>query len=312
MSRWAVGWMVGALMASSAAAVAPPREVTDEDVDFVIGEIKRYLWQQRSVRAPKNAWTTHHSQGPGGSTTALALFALLEAGANPQDEPVRKALDYLVGIKPKHKQVYFRSVRVMALSQVVAGAKASPYLDPLTGDVQWLTRGLLAHGAWGYDGPQRDGDNSNSQFALLALWEAQRAGIQINPAVFRRVERTWLSRQQADGGWAYAALAGVKSDSTLTMTTAGLASLYICQDVLTKTSRPYPHQRAMDSGWEWLARKFDDRHQAARKAKKQYYYINNGYLGFCVQRCAMASGRKFVGEMDWYAEGAAKQRLPGG
>ena len=289
------------VVSTAGAAPPPPREVTDEDVDFAIGRLMRSLWD---TQRETGEWRDQGYSGSWSGTTPLALFALLEAGADPQDERIKKGLDFLAAetTRADHerssKELYLRATYVMALSQVIAASKQSPYRDALIRQVQWFTKAAAAHGAWGYRGPERTGDNSCSQFALLALWEADRAGLKLDPSLIRAVEATWLKRQQNDGGWPYEALPGVKSDSTLSMTTAGLASLYICQDVLTTTSGPYRHQKAMDAGWEFLARHLKEN------------YISNGYLAFCVQRCGMASGRKFIGDMDWYAAGAGKLAEP--
>ena len=133
------------------------------------------------------------SQSKAGGTTALALFALMEGGESPQNERIKKGLDALV--KVNTNDLYVRAVRTMALARAVSVTEDSPYAKPLKADVAWLTKGAATMGAWGYRGPQRDGDNSCSQFALLALWEAQRAGVKISPSIFRAVERTWLKRR---------------------------------------------------------------------------------------------------------------------
>ena len=60
-------------------------------------------------------------------------------------------------------------------------AIAEPEKDALLlrRNVRWIEeqqkRDLAHRGMWGY--PLGNGDNSNSQFAILALYEAQRAGI---------------------------------------------------------------------------------------------------------------------------------------
>ena len=63
------------LAASSALAAPPPREVADEDVDFTIGRLKRYLYDQQR---PDGQWTPWHSQGPvGGTTVQLPTFSFV-------------------------------------------------------------------------------------------------------------------------------------------------------------------------------------------------------------------------------------------
>ena len=306
MRAAAVGLLAG-LVACAAIAAGPAREVTDEDVNRAMAEAKRFLWSQQTA---SGHWRRHYHQLPDGGDTAIALFALLEAGESPNSPQMRKGLQALADIKTNN--LYVITTRVMVLSQAGGASKGSPYREQLEKDLNWLTRNARGQGAaWGYGGPERTGDNSCSQFALLALWEADRAGLRIHPGLIGLVERTWLRRQQPDGGWTYPGQGEVETKSTLTMTTAGLASLFVCQDVLTQSCRPYAHQRAVDAAWKYLN---DD-------LKGEYY--RNGYLAFCVQRVGMASGRKFIGApgggkaqagepagMDWFAVGAAKLAEP--
>jgi len=267
------------------------REVADRDIDRAIGAAQRFLWKQQENNG---LWHHHHIRPglPRGGPTAIALFALLDSGVKPTDERIKKGLDALVDVKTQN--LYVIATRAMALSQAVAQGRED-YRAPLVRDLAWLTKNAARSGAaWGYGGPQRTGDNSCSQFALLALWEADRAGLDIDVNLLRAVEQTWISRQKEDGGWTYPGepAAARKSDSTLSMTSAGLASLFVCQDVLSLASGPYRHQRAVDRGWAFLA---DGLTEA---------YIQDGYLAFCVQRVGIASGHKFIDEFDWFAAGA--------
>jgi len=288
----AVGLSV--LLAIPARAAPPPREVVDEDVDRAIGQATRYLWGQQ---LPDGTWRYHgYHQVPRGGTTALALFALLEAGERLNGPGMTQGIDALVALETEN--TYVIAVRTMVLSHVVHVLKNPAYRTRLLADVKWLTKDADRHGAWGYHGPETHGDNSVSQFALLALWEARHADLDVPARLVRRVEQTWLKRQRTDGGWTYAGLPNVKGESTPPMTAAGLASLYICQDVLNTASGAYPHQKARDEAWDYLVENLSDD------------YIGNGYLAFCIQRVGMASGRKFIGEMDWFGVGAAKLAEP--
>ncbi len=80
------------------------------------------------------------------------------------------------------------------------------------------------------DGPKHGGgDNSNTQFATLALWVGRRHGLPIAEAV-ARVEARFRGSQNGDGGWGYKSSSsghGHKDDSTGTMTCAGLLGLAV-------------------------------------------------------------------------------------
>jgi hypothetical protein len=77
-------------------------------------------------------------------------------------------------------------------------------------------------------------DNSNTQFAVLALWVARRQGIPVEAAL-QRVEKRFRATQNADGGWSYlASQAGMPgrpllAGSTPSMTCAGLLGLALAR-----------------------------------------------------------------------------------
>jgi hypothetical protein len=81
------------------------------------------------------------------------------------------------------------------------------------------------------------GDNSNTQFAILALWVARRHGLPVDGAL-KEVEKYFRASQEPTGGWPYlatrggpgpglpgAGVADVQSGQTPAMTCAGLLGL---------------------------------------------------------------------------------------
>jgi hypothetical protein len=78
--------------------------------------------------------------------------------------------------------------------------------------------------------PGQFGDNSNTQFALLALWAARRHGIPLG-RTFALAERRFRETQHLDGGWAYMGMIGARSvltaSSSKSMTCVGLLGLAI-------------------------------------------------------------------------------------
>ncbi|MFM7149252.1 MAG: hypothetical protein ACKO23_05375, partial [Gemmataceae bacterium] len=74
-----------------------------------------------------------------------------------------------------------------------------------------------------------NGDNSNTQFATLALWVGRRYGIPTQPALVRSDAR-FRATQNNDGGWSYSAAVQAispiyRTPSMATMTCAGLMAL---------------------------------------------------------------------------------------
>jgi len=86
------------------------------------------------------------------------------------------------------------------------------------------------------------GDNSNTQFAILALWAARRHGMPVEQAL-ALTEARFRRSQQVDGGWGYMpALAGMPGvgNSTSSMTCAGLLGLALGYGVAVLRTEPQP------------------------------------------------------------------------
>lgn len=304
---FALGLTVVLSHAGGLAQAAPKRQIRDKDIERTIDQLKRYLYNRQDRTS--GLWPDMRTHQPKGGSSAWATFALMEAG-DRYNEDVKRALDALIAYPVRDRKdaapLYFVAVRLMALSQAPNLTEGSPYRAALIKDVQWLTRNASRQrGAWGYLGPQHDGDNSCSQFALLALWEADRAAkihdipeARLSPTLVRLVKGAWKRRQQRDGGWIYSGSPGVRGDSTVSMTAAGLASIYLCQQASRAVSGNDPDQRTLSQGWDVLSEKIGDD------------YVKDGYVAFCVQRIGLYSGRRFVGEMDWLKEGVQRLAAP--
>ena len=60
-------------------------------------------------------------------------------------------------------------------------------------------------GSWSYSSFQRgrNGDNSNTQFALLGLFAASEVGVPVDPGVWALSHDYWVRSQKLDGSWSY-------------------------------------------------------------------------------------------------------------
>lgn len=99
------------------------------------------------------------------------------------------------------------------------------------------------------------GDNSNTQFAALALWVARRHQLPVEDAL-RRIEARFRQMQNADGGWPYVGVdpampAVMMPRSVHTMTCAGLLGLAIGQGLANDGEEP---KSAKDKGINSRAR----------------------------------------------------------
>ena len=311
-------------------------DITDRDVDAAIQRLQNYLWtQQQDDGSWKDVIGSHYDRKVGG-TTALCVLALLEAGGKKamNDPRMDKALKALLAAPMD--DLYCYSVRVMALSQAYRFAQREEFAARIAADMNWLTSNLPANGAWGYKGPERTGDNSCSQYGLLALWEADWAGFDdaaalpkglkvqqqvknekgemvekpldvsaLWPAVAKNlktswpaIERQWVSRVRADHGWVYPAVPTPEVTSTATMTAAGVASLYIVIDK-AYAPRMTPGQPRPATQSFKLAE--EGMGWLAQRLTPEY--VADGYLAFGVQRIAAAAGFKYIGQHDWFRLG---------
>jgi hypothetical protein len=108
-------------------------------------------------------------------------------------------------------------------------------------EIQWYVDRLKArqkeHGGWGYH-DYSTGDTSQTQYAALAYWEANRRGFGIDGPSLEQLA-DWLMRTQGpDGCWGYQGIPTTTSqpveqrDTNCSMLSAGLGSAYICAHLL--------------------------------------------------------------------------------
>jgi hypothetical protein len=180
-------------------------------------------------------------------------------------------------------------------------------------------------------------DNSNTQFATLALWVGRRYGVPTHVAL-RRVERRFRASQNGDGGWGYTprsaaigALAPMRGmpglGSTATMTCAGLLGVLCGQGTRGDEARAKGKAKGkakadkaapVDVGKDAVVRsalqaiataignpvggekveRGRRRDPAARAAGRAYYFL------WSLERVAVILGLETIGKKDWYGWGA--------
>jgi len=285
-----------AIVSLSILQPAAAQEITGQQVRAAIERAKaRLLAAQR----PNGTWPELSFTG---GTTALATLALLSAGVPADDPRMVRALDAVRSTPLQH--TYVVSLR----AQVLAMADPERYRNQLQHIADWLARAQQPNGMWGYTIDGGSTDFSNSQFALLGLHEAAKAGARVNSNVWIRARLSWLNSQNSDGGWGYKP----GSKSTGSMTTAGIASLYICGNALAMNRNrgkasdgsivcctPHVEYRPIARGLKWLATHFSAH---SNPGLNTYYY----YYMYGVERVGILSGLQHYGEHDWYREGATR------
>lgn len=272
--------------------------VTSRQVQAAVSKGISYL---RSKQGPNGAWA---QSGPRGGTTALCTLALLQSGLTDDDPSVQRAMTYLETVPIERTYV------VSLLCQVYAAAGGNRYTRRLTKCTKWLTDAQRVNGMWTYTRKGKSGgDNSNTQFALLGLHEANLAKIPVSSRVWIRSRKHFLQSQNPDGGWGYYGKKGQKSYGS--MTAAGVASLYICgQRLLIAGKRKfvngaypgcgaYLRDRSVARGVKWLAKSFSVRTNPGRGTWQLYWL-------YALERVGMLSGLRTIGRYDWYRAGAAE------
>lgn len=144
-----------------------------------------------------------------------------------------------------------------------------------------------------------DGDHSVTQFAVLALWSAERSGVPISDDVWKRVLSRMSQRQNIDtnqsyfGGYAYKS----KGSAYGSMTAAGICILAISMDRLLDDVTPREHLR-IRNGLSWLVQNFKVEENPLKK-QYNYYYI------YSLERVGQILGIDFIGDYEWYPLGAS-------
>lgn len=146
------------------------------------------------------------------------------------------------------------------------------------------------------------GDNSNTQFAMLALWVARRHGVPVDDALTRVAQR-FRETQGSGGTWAYSI-----NPPSATMTCAGLLGLALGHGVTKKTDKGAADLnndpkvkaglRALDDMVKDSKTGTDILYMPNRDPKFVYYFL------FSLERMAVVYNVKKIGGKDWYAWGA--------
>lgn len=287
--------MLAVAAGSAGAGVSPDR------IDAAVAAARTYLASRLGDDGRcEGEYPSDHAKHLHGGKTAICVYALLAAGGDPEDKPLSDALVWLRAAELNG--TYAVALRACALAELEGDAG----LDVLRRDVDWLV-GAGRDGAYTY-GPRGEGDpydNSNSQMAVLGVRAAGRRGVTAPPAFWKAVDRHWTTVQQPDGGWSYFDRPRSLGERTYgSMTAAGLATLYACFDNLRREQfircTAPPEHPPIEDAHAWLAKRFRADANPGKGVEWRYYWL------YSVQRVGAASGRRYFGRHDWYAEGAAE------
>jgi len=291
-----------------------PQRIADAELQKRINAaIDRGVAYLKRVQNKDGSWDYTMGDGPGprrrefpgaadasGGLTALALYALAASGVPAGDGTIDRGRRWTEKNTRPFKAgatfgTYSASLLVLALTRIDA-RKHEKRIRKLAVRIvkgqrksnMW-TYGLAGGGGRLANGPLADGDNSNSQFAVLALWAARTlAKAKVPASTWRRVQGFYKKTQLKNGGWAYTPPTGSPMlGSSASMNAAGLVSFVYATAALGGS---LPEARKHEVARRGLA--------AVRKAFKNY---GDYYFVYALERVGTVLG---LPAKEWYFEGA--------
>ncbi len=287
--------------APARAADREPAKVSPEKIRRAIDKARDWLLGEQQ---PNGTWQAMRADDKSVGATALVMLALANAGVPAEHPQMTRALEWIRRQKPE--ETYSVSLQTMILAML------SPDADRaiLQRNVEWLegTQVLQgpAAGSWSYGRAKGTGDNSNSQFALLGLHEADRVGVRVRQEVWVRAQQYWVSCANPDGSWGYTI---GNSGGSGSMTCAGIASVWITsQHVGAPDARAAKDTvaccgggtspKVIERGLDWLGRRFSVVENPMVGQTWLHYYL------YGLERVGRFTARRYIGDADWYLEGA--------
>jgi hypothetical protein len=295
--------VLGVAVSHPEAAGRAPAPLSPENIQRAIEKARDWLIREQEGNG---SWEcSMRTEETRVGATALVMLALANAGVDRSHVAMQRGLDWLRRQTPD--ETYSVSLQTLVLAML------SPDADRaiLERNVDWLEKAQVSQGpavgSWSYGSNKGTGDNSNAQFALLALHEADRAGIRVRREVWVRAQQYWTGCANTDGSWGYTIGNSVGTGS---MTCAGIASIWITSEHIgTPDARAAADKvsccgggsspKVLERGLQWLGKRFSVVENPGTGGQTWLYYYLYG-----LERVGRFTARRFIGESDWYLEGA--------
>jgi hypothetical protein len=329
-------------------AVLPEAVVAQDDAEINAARLKG-LDFLKSKQMKEGHWeyddkldSETHNVG----ITALCTTALIENGVPHSDPVVRKGYEFVLKNSGNLTNTYDIALTAVLLSRM-GDRRDRPRIRSMAAR---LVSGQLKSGGWTYTCPLADsdilkdtknlilkdgvGDNSCTQFAVLGLWVASRANINIDTTL-NLVAQRFVQNQKSDGGWDYAI--NEKTGSGPAMTTAGLFCLSVATANRIRSQKAgaaaaagtTDAKPAAGKPAEGAAAAVEDppvksllEHPVFEKGLKRTAAFVKGigpgspkYFLWSVERIGVLLGLEKIGETEWFKQGASalvKSQQPDG
>lgn len=308
-ARWALCWGLVFCPLVGASDDRPDRRADPKLQAQINRAIERGVAYLKKTQGNQGNWHYPRSGGTGG-LTALALYALAASRVPADDPAIVKGLKWTDKNRRDFQEgagygTYSASLLVLALTRVDPQAHKER-IDLLA---ERIWRSQLASDMWTYSlRAQRrtqskknkkpgkrgnwlgGGDNSNSQFAVLALWAAHAlAQAEVPLETWRRIHDFYQRTQASTGGWSYTPTRG-GGPSRPTMTAAGLVSYVYASAALAGGVPALSLARRTPVAQAGLKTLFDS-----------HFNFDDYYFVYSLERVGTVMG---VPEQDWYLDGA--------
>jgi hypothetical protein len=287
-------------------APAPEPPTPEETRAAVVAKlIESGVASVKSEQASDGSWKRD------AGTTAFCLYVLAHSGLPREDPALDRGLKWLLRnhVRP---DCYSASLTIMALFTL----DREMHVKQITRMADMLARGQCENGQWTYKlrGGSAGGDNSNTQFALLALWYARQAGVKVERGVFGKALAYFLTTQNEDGGWGYSEKERSKSYGTMVAT--GLTSLLVSRAAITRRKVEDLHGKLEPK--EAAALSWLETHLALDRNPEANFRLGGGqgrprkeitdsfwrhYWLWSLERAMAVTGTTKLGERDWFDEG---------
>jgi len=210
--------------------MGPPRPAVGQDAAAVNRAIERGIELLAGQQGADNRL----------GAEALVGLTLLKFGSNPDHPRIQAAVEAVRADLPADdapdgtfSEVYSPALATIFLIELDP-VRHREAIDPLW---RYLLRVQKPHGAWGYP-DRKTGDTSMTQYGVLAMWEAWRAGLDVPPDRVNAVLGWLLKTQDPSGGFGYQGRPSPawqpiqQSEVRHSLTAAALGSIYMCADML--------------------------------------------------------------------------------
>jgi hypothetical protein len=223
----------------------------------------------------------------------------------------RGGWDYAVPpLKAEQAETVLKSLETSPLTETVLALKA---LDPKPPVFAWRRGAALP--ATTTPEASLASDNSNTQFAILALWAVRKYGLPVERSLLM-AEAHFRATQNDDGSWAYRTPPAPRTHRNDSMTCAGLLALAVGRALDAERARAdRGDDPGVRKGFAFLANRVRTLSDPDRPKPTEPKSSDRGkllpsnawgdlYFLWSLERVGVLFDVRTVGEVDWYAWGS--------